>query len=401
MQLCRALRFSTSLVTVFILLASVSTIAAQESGYEQQRKHAFELWEQNRMTEAVPILESLAKAKPEDVVVQERLGFALYVAAESITDAEQKKAQRKRARDIMLHAREMGDNSNLINTVLAGMSSDGSDVPYSERKDVHAAVQEGEAAFSKGDFDGAIAAYAKALALDPNNYPAALYTGDIYFRKKQWDAAGEWFARAIRANADGEQACRYWGDALLQSGKADEARAKYIDAIIAQPYQRSAWVGLVQLAQRSGKRLTMPRIDTPAVTTAASGGMTVQVDPNKLNAETGTNLLVGYAGMRALWQKDRFHQQYPKEEKYRHSLGEEYEALHTVATAVRNAIKDGTIKALDPQLATLLKLDDEGLLESYILLSRPDQGIAQDYMAYRSTHRDKLRQYIEEFVVAK
>ncbi len=401
MQLRRALRFSTFLLSVFFLVASVSTVAAQESGYEQQRKLAFELWEQNRMTEAVPILESLAKAKPADLVVQERLGFALFVAAESITDAEQKKAQRKRAREIMLHAREMGDNSNLINTVLAGMSPDGSDVPYSERKDVHAAVQEGEAAFSKGDFDAAIAAYAKALALDPNNYPAALYTGDIYFRKKQWDTAGEWFARAIRANADGEQAYRYWGDALLQAGKVDEARAKYIGAIIAQPYQRSAWVGLVQLAQRSGKQLTAPRIDTPAITTTASGAMTVQIDPKNFNAETGTNLWIGYPGIRSLWQKERFRQQYPKEENYRHSLAEEYDALHTVAMVVRNAVKDGKIKSLDPQLATLLKLDDAGLLESYILLSRPDQGIAQDYMAYRSTHRDKLRQYIEEFVVAK
>jgi hypothetical protein len=63
------------------------------------------------------------------------------------------------------------------------------------------------------------------------------------------------------------------------------------------------------------------------------------------------------------------------------------------------ATSDKKVKNLNPSLAKLKKLDDEGLLESYILLARPDQGIAQDYPAYRDQHRDKLRKYVVDYVL--
>jgi hypothetical protein len=54
---------------------------------------------------------------------------------------------------------------------------------------------------------------------------------------------------------------------------------------------------------------------------------------------------------------------------------------------------------LNPQIATLIKIKGEGLLEAYILLARPDEGLAQDYAGYRNDHRDKLLQYMNEYVV--
>jgi len=53
----------------------------------------------------------------------------------------------------------------------------------------------------------------------------------------------------------------------------------------------------------------------------------------------------------------------------------------------------------DPGLEILVKLAASGLIESYVLLNRTDQGIAQDYAAYRSGYREKLRQYLEQYVV--
>jgi len=64
-------------------------------------------------------------------------------------------------------------------------------------------------------------------------------------------------------------------------------------------------------------------------------------------------------------------------------------------------VKDKKVKKLDPNLAVLLKLKESGLVEPYILISAADQGIAQDYAAYREQHRDKLRQYLDEIVVPK
>ena len=63
--------------------------------------------------------------------------------------------------------------------------------------------------------------------------------------------------------------------------------------------------------------------------------------------------------------------------------------------------KDSKIKRLDPSLALLVELYDKGLLESYVLLARADQGISQDQPVYLEKNRDKLRQYVVEYVVVK
>jgi len=39
------------------------------------------------------------------------------------------------------------------------------------------------------------------------------------------------------------------------------------------------------------------------------------------------------------------------------------------------------------------------LLEAYILVARPDQGIAADYPQYLKQHRNKLRRNIVEYVL--
>jgi hypothetical protein len=63
------------------------------------------------------------------------------------------------------------------------------------------------------------------------------------------------------------------------------------------------------------------------------------------------------------------------------------------------AASDKKVKHLSPSLAKLKKLNDEGLLEAYILLGRADAGISQDHPAYLKESRDKLRRYMVEYVV--
>ena len=53
----------------------------------------------------------------------------------------------------------------------------------------------------------------------------------------------------------------------------------------------------------------------------------------------------------------------------------------------------------DPDVSTLLKLHQAGMIEPYVLLNAADEGIAQDYAAYRERNRTKLEQYISEFIV--
>ena len=58
-------------------------------------------------------------------------------------------------------------------------------------------------------------------------------------------------------------------------------------------------------------------------------------------------------------------------------------------------------KNIDPSLLALIQLDHAGFLEPFVLFNRADNGIAKDYAAYRTAHRDVLRKYLDEFVVPK
>jgi hypothetical protein len=78
-------------------------------------------------------------------------------------------------------------------------------------------------------------------------------------------------------------------------------------------------------------------------------------------------------------------------------LPEEFEALSLAAKILPKSDKDPAYT--DPSLVLLKKLSDAGMLEPYILLNAADQGIAQDYAAYRAQNRSKLEAYLSQFVV--
>jgi hypothetical protein len=100
--------------------------------------------------------------------------------------------------------------------------------------------------------------------------------------------------------------------------------------------------------------------------------------------------------IRASWSQSEFAKEYPNEKQYRHSLKEEAAALRAVLKVwdeQKGARKD------DPSLQTLKKLDKEGLLEAFILLAMPDDGIANDFVAYRKTNVENLRRYVKQYVL--
>ncbi len=379
-----------------------------------ERQHAIEVYESQNLVGALPLLEKVALAYPNDPAVLSRLGFALYANSTDEKDANKRTQMRQRALATLRKSRSLGDNSNLTNMALEALEHpDSSQTPFSKSQTAEAAIREGESAFMRGDMDKAIAAYKRALEADPRNYSAALYAGDSEFKKAMnstdpqfrnthFDAAGSWFAKAIEINPNTETAYRYWGDALDAQGKTNEALAKFVDAIVAEPYsgQRS-YVGLMQWSQRHKIQVGHPHIEPPNSTATQGDKTTINIDPRTLDSKDGSNEWLMYDLVRTNWQKTDFARNYPNEKGYRHSLKEEAAALRMVAEACARDVKSGKVKTLEPSLETLVKLNEGGLLEAYILFARPDQGIALDYADYRTTNRDKLRKYWLEVAVIK
>jgi tetratricopeptide (TPR) repeat protein len=396
------------------LCASNTRSLAQSNveNYEAERRRAFEIYDQGNFTAALPLFEKLAAANPTDVGVVERTGFLILAASAQLTDAEARKRERLRARTFLLRAWELGAHDYLLESVLEDMPADGgTDAVYSKRKEIDEAVREGEAAFAQGDYNKAVAAYERALKLDPKNYLAALFTGHAYSFLNQTDKASEWFARAISINSEPEQAYRYWGYMLMKQGKTTEARDKFVESFIHEPYSRLARTGLTQWAEKNGVALAHPKIDIPNnVSSSKPGEVTITIDALSLGKgkdETGSSAWMMYGMSRALWMSgkdgklsEKFAKQYPNEKVYRHSLAEEMDALSLVVSMLKEQMKDGKkVKRLDPSLANLLKLSDAGLLEAYVLIARADQGIARDYPAYLKANPDKLRRYVVEYVL--
>jgi hypothetical protein len=97
---------------------------------------------------------------------------------------------------------------------------------------------------------------------------------------------------------------------------------------------------------------------------------------------------------------EKFKKTFPSETQYRHSLAEEADSLRAAASvAESNSKKSKNVATADPDIALLVRIYDAKMIEPYVLLSAPDQGIAADYVAYRERHREQLEQYLSQFIV--
>jgi tetratricopeptide (TPR) repeat protein len=365
------------------------------------RTQALGLSDRGRHPEALPMLEELSQLLPGDALVWERYAMALLATAATIPDLEARKAMRVRSKQAFTRTRELGNNTPLA---MLGNSipADGSEPPLARNPEAQRTMAAAEAAFGRGDFQEAIGHYQRTLDVEPTHYNATLFIGDCYYRMKDVERAGEWFARAIALNPNVETAHRYWGDALLRAGRPEEAKTRFINAVIAEPYNQAARIGLNQWGQTTGARIGRPAITPPVTVTKTGDGAQISVDPVAAKPAAANPMGAAwmvYSRRRAMWVSEEFKKRYPNEPAYRHTLAEEIDAFDQLLMFADERDKAGEpIK--DAQLSTIRGLRERGMLEAYVLLHAPDAGIAQDYPAYRAQNRDKLQVYLESMIIA-
>jgi tetratricopeptide (TPR) repeat protein len=376
--------------------APSDTPAASAAKQDPARQHAMELFDAGKLVEAMPLLEQLSADHEQDATIKERWAAAMMGYAMTLSDTELRVKARVRARTIALQAQKLGDNSPMIQVVIQ-IPPDGSEPVFSNQKDLDSAMKAAEADFARGDFDKARDGYLHALLLSPNNYEAALFIGDTYFRQHVNGSACEWFARASQIDPNRESAYRYWGDALWAAGKSSEARDKYIDAIIAEPYEKNSWSGLSQWAQRTKVILNWIRMQDKGKLISTAAGTKIGLDPSFHTENPMFKPWMVYYGRRLEWQKEKFKQQFPNELNYRRTAREESDSLHLMVAA----LKQPSVSSIEPSLAAMVKAYEAGFIEPFALLNRADKEIAQDYAPYRAAHRDVLYRYFDEFVVPK
>lgn len=389
-------------VLIFCLCGVLSAPVFAQGGesIEEMKLKVSELVKLNKYTEALPLLEKIVVAEPGDARMHFYLGFALIAQANNTKDAAERRALSLRARDAFSKAKELNINEPIIDALIAGIPSDGSyELTFSQNIAANSLMVEAEGFFGQGKLDEALSNYQKALEFDPKLYHAALFAGDVYVQKGDFAQGLAWYDRAIAIDPTRETAYRYSATPLMRQNKTEAARDRYIEAFITEPYNKFARGGLVQWAQVTRTQLAHPTIDLPSnVTFDEKGDARISLDASALlgGKDDGSFAWVAYGGTRSTWYKEKFAKTFPKDPAYRHSLPEEAEALRSVLALVTS---DKAVKTLSPSLAKLKQLNDQGLLEAFILLARADDGIAQDYPEYLKANRDKLRRYMVVYVL--
>ena len=397
-------KVATRFAVLLFCLATVwpSAVARAQGGesIDELKQKVTELTKQTRYTEALPLLEQIVAAEPDNAQMHFYLGFALIGQGTNTKDAAARRALRIRARNAFIRAKSLGVREPVVEALIQGMPEDGADgAAFSENIRANALMQQAEAFFAQGKLEEALKNYQTALELDPKLYHAALFSGDVYMQKEDLAQAETWYQKAITIDPNRETAYRYSATPLMKQGKTKEARDRYIEAFITEPYNKFARAGFVQWGQATHTNLAHPKIDIPTdVTFDEKGDAKINLDASVLlgGKDDGSFAWIAYGATRSTWHKEKFAKTFPAEKTYRHSLAEEADALRSVITL---ATADKKTTSLSPTLAMLKKLNDGGLLEAYILLGRADEGISQDHPAYLKENRDKLRRYVVEYVV--
>jgi len=389
-------RFLPALAVLACLFCASVAVVAQtglDAAYQAKRQKARALFEHGQRLEALPLLADLATANPKDDVVLVELAACLIDHAATLPDQQSAGKERIHARELLNRAWELGDTSTLalnLSQLLNQLPESGA-IRFSDNAQADQAIRAGEAAFSRRNFEQALKDYTKALEWEPKSYTATLFIANTYDRQQANAKAAEWYERAIRLDPDIETAFRYYADLLAKQGDMAKSRRMLIGAAVAEPYNRIVWRELHAWASLNHTRIHEVYVSIPPAPAPGTGRGTDS--PPAWRA---------YHAVRTDWQHGTFAKRFPQEKAYRHSLPEESEALaaaadHSLrAMAVQDA---GGTASLDEAMALLLRLQKAGFLDAYILFSLGDAGIARDYATYRGKNREKLEQYLDQFVV--
>ena len=365
---------------------------------EPNRQTAISLFKEGKRLEALPLLEELAQKDPQDSEVLVALAASLVEHAATLTDADAAAKERFRARDLLQKAWGLGNTSLLtenLRQLLEELPANGA-IKFSDNPEVEQAMNAGEAAFARREFDEALKGYAKALELEPANYTAALFTANTYDKKNDVVKAAEWYERAMRIDPNVETAYRYYADMLAKQGDMAKARTMLIHAAVAEPYNKIVWreIRAWALINKTAFNIVYVAIPLPPKDDSASA----EKEPADLSLAWRT-----YYSVKSGWKKGaRSSKQFPKEAEYRHSLYEESEALTAAANVLEKLKEDAESAeqfAENPSAGLLLKLHEAGLIDPYVLFSLGDDDIGKDYLAYRAKNRDKLEAYMDKFVI--
>lgn len=342
-------------------------------------------------------LRTLLQSEPENPEYLKRMGFVYVLRIRLASDDQQRSESVEKALGYLNKAKKLGLKDPLVDQLLAELPGSSGKAEYSEVESANVAMNKAEDAFAGRRYEEAVKYYQQAAEADPDLYFAPLYLGDAWLHQGDTVKACQAYDRAIAIDPDVETAHRYKGNALMKQGDVERALRSYASAVVAEPGSEMAWErGLQRWADATGAEISLPGLK-PAVAVGEDGKtLKVQVGDQK-SPELAPWLAYGAARM--LWREEEFGKRYPGQ-KYRRTLAEEVDALEKAAVIASELEAAGDLKP-SGDLTLLIALNEDGLLEPFVLFCLPDEEVRQDFLPYRDAHREKMVDFLVEYGVRR
>ena len=389
-----SLHLKVCLIVVCFWAAALPIVAQNDANTQEALIKGITLFKAERFAEAAPHLEIAVKGMSDNAELRFMYGWSLVASSKQTNDPEEGKKLSAAALVQLQEAKRLGMKEPMLDSLiqLLGGPAAGPSAPPRILTEAEKALEQAEVHFTRSEYDQAIVLYEKALKLDPKLYDAALHAGNAYLAKGDLPNAEKLYQNAITIDPNRETAYRYSATPLMKQKKFNEARDRYIEAYITEPFGGMSIRGINQWADATETNLGHPKVSIPKFE-MKDGKPTVNMDQTILTE--GSKAWLAYSISRAAWRNEKFAKAYPQEKAYRHSLQEEAESIRATLKSAKDQ------KLQHPDFVILQKLDDEGLLESFILLALTDDGIAEDHPTYLKANRPKLRQYVLNYVISK
>lgn len=386
----RVLRPFIALTLISLFLVNFVHTQALQTDKELEQALAFV--EQNRLVDALPLLDKVGPRYLNDAKIQAHWGVAILANSVVYKDEVIRKKEVARGAEVLKRAKKLG-TENVLALHYLDLVEQGGDidsVSASSSKEVEDAIREGEAFFGRGQYDKALLSYERAYKLDPKSYNAAVFAGDCYYAQNKYKESESWFAKAVAIDPNREQAYRFWGDALANQGKGREALEKFANALIAEPNSRLVFNGFIEAVRRFGLRRSSPFVLIPSKQNEDE----IVIDPLILRQDDGTQAWNRFTDIRNA-QIKKFNAAAAGRE-FNSTVSEDVECLRGVVAAVKELQQRNKSIQLNKSLDNLVKLDALGMLDIYTVIFLHGENTSE-FESFREKNRNRMVRFLLDY----
>jgi tetratricopeptide (TPR) repeat protein len=353
------------------------------------------LYQSGNRLDALPLYEELARTNPKEPLYAERLAVCLHAQSAGMESSPARSALLDRIVAEAKTAVVLGSQDDAAQVIA---TFDLSQMNNEKGETLAKAIwRSGEPYFGRHDFKEALRRYGTAAELEPKIYEPALFAGDAAQFLGDLPTATHWYKKAIQNEPNQAKAYLRWGDAIARiAHDSDGAKVKYIDAIVANPYDPQGRQGLAKWAEAQGAVLAPPQIKPPS----GPVEMLTAMGQDPATRTPWATYVVDKFAYETNAKKSpigTFREDYPGEAKARRSLIEESKALH--ATALEAASKAEKQGKTANDFRDLIEVDKAGMLECWVLFHWADQNTAQEYPQFSKDHWKLLHDYVDRFEI--